>query len=174
MFKFENVLEIGQRVFTQWEGMICCDHCNVDRQAIVILPVAAERTLTLFEAACATYAVTHLDSGMSTHQNDPRNTSVSLQGRRLGLEDSPKHVVCLKSKMTFGTMEIDGTNAKLLARVLLSRSLLKLCSLLSDLKGTIGKLWDQEWAQQTDILKACETSIAGITDKLIILIGEIR
>lgn len=175
MFNFETVLDIGHRIFEQWDKMMSCEHCRIDRQFIVTLPMVAERILALYEAACSTYAITQLDSGMGSREDSPRSSSsVALHARRPVPESHPQQIVCLKSKMTFGKMELEGSNAKLLARILLSRSLLKLVTFLEDLKEVIEKLWNKDCAHQTDTLKACETSIACVMDKLIVLIGEIR
>ena len=176
MLKFENVLELSRRVFAQWEKTLSCEHCRTDRQSIMVLPMAAERVLALFEAASVTYGVVQSDSEMSNDQDGGQSSSpLSLHTRRLsGLESVPQQVVCLKSTMKFVKMELDASNAKLFVKVLLSRRLLKLCSLLEDLKEVIGRLWHKDWAQQTNTLKACQTSTAFIMDRLVVLIGEIR
>ena len=163
-------------VFMQWQKAMGCEHCRTDQQSMMILPMAAERIIALYEAACLTYGITHLDSGMGNHEDRQQSSSsVSLHSRRaIGMESSPRQVMCLKSKMRFGKMELDGSNATLLVRTLLSRRLLKLCALLGDLKEMIEKLWHKDWAQQTDALKACERSTTFILDKVVVLIGEVR
>ena len=175
MFNFETVLDIGHRIFEQWNKVRSCEHCCIDRQIVVTLLVGAERTLALYRAACSTYAITQADSEMGSSEGCPRSSSsVALHSVR-PVTQSPSHqLVCLKSKMTFGKMELEGANAKLLARILMSRSLLKLVTLVEDIKEMIEKLWNNDYAHQTDILKACGASIASVMDKLIILIGEIR
>ena len=175
MFNFETVLDIGHRIFEQWDKVRSCEHCHIDQQFVVTLPVVAERILALYEAACSTYAITQPDSAMGSGEGSPRSpSSVALHARRPVPQSPPHQLVCLKSKMTFGKMELEGPNAKLLARILLSRSLLKLMTLLEDLKEMIEKLWNNDCAHQADILKACGTSTATVMDKLIVLIGEIR
>ena len=175
MLRFDNILEIGRRFSIQWEKTMGCEHCRTDRQSLIILPMAAERVLAFYEAACLTYGITQLDSEMSSHQEGPPTSSpVSFHARRPGLDCVPQQVMCLKSNMKLGRMDLEGSNAKSLVRSLLSRRLLKLCTLLEDLKDTIGDLWHMDWAQQTNILKTCERSTACIIDKLVILIGEIR
>ena len=176
MLKFENVLEISRRVIIQWEKAMECEHCRTSQQSVMILPMAAERILALYEAACLTYGITQLDSGMSSHRDRPQSLSpTSFHSRRTsGVESFPQQVVCLKSTLKFGEMELEGNNAKLLVRTLLSRRLLKLCALLGDLKELTEKLWQNDWAQQTDALKASERSTTFMMDKVVVLIGEIR
>ena len=176
MLKLEDILEMSCRVFIQWQKAMGCEHCRTDQQSMMILPMAAERLIALYEAACLTYGIIHLDSGMSRHgDGQVSSSSTSLHSRRAsGIEKFSRQVMCLKSEMRLGTMELDGSNAALLVRFLLSRRLLKLCALLGDLKEMIEKLWHKDWAQQTDALKVCERSTTFIMDKVMVLIGEIR
>ena len=90
------------------------------------------------------------------------------------MESFPLQVVCLKSTMKFGEMELDGNSAKLFVRTLLNRRLLKLCALLRDLVALTEKLWRKACAPQTDTLKACERSTTFTMDKVVVLIGEVR
>ncbi len=176
MLKFENVLEMSRRIFLQWEKAMGCENCRTNQQTMTILPMAAERIFALCEAACLTYGITQLDSGMSSHRDSPQSSSpISLHPRRTsGMESFSPQVVCLKSTMKLGKMELDGNDAKLFVRTLLSRRLLKLCALLEELKELAEKLWHKDWAQQTDALKACERSTTFTMDKVVVLIGEIR
>ena len=175
MFNFETVLDIGHRIFEQWDKVRSCEHCRLDRQFVVTLPLVAERILALYQAACSTYAITQPESEMGSGEGCPRrSSSVVLHAGRPVTQSPPHQLVCLKSKMTFGKMELEGPNAKLLARILLSRSLLKLVTLVEDIKEMIEKLWNNDYAHQTDVLKGCGASIASVMDKLIILVGEIR
>ena len=176
MLKIENVLEVIRRVFIQWEKAMVCEHCHTSQQTMMILPMAAEKIFALCEAACLTYGITRLDSGMSSHRDSPQSSSpFSLHiGRTRGIESFPKEVVCLKSTMRFGKLELEGDNATLLVRSLLSRRLLKLCALLGDLKELTPKLWQNDWARQTDTLKACERSATFTLDQVVALIGDIN
>lgn len=153
-----------------------CEHCCTNQQSMMILPMAAERIFALCEAACLTYGITQLYSAISGHRDTPQSLSpISLHnGRTNGMESFPQQVVCLKSTMKFGEMELDGNSAKLLVRTLLSRRLLKLCGLLRDVIELTEKLQHKDWAQQTDTLKACRRSTTLTMDKAVVLIGEIR
>ena len=143
---------------------------------MIILLTAAERILALYEAACLTYGITQVDSGMSSHRESPQSSSsISFHTKGMsGTEASPQQLLCVKSTMKFGQMELNGNYAKLLVRILLSRRLLKLCSLLEDLKQSIRRLRREDGAQHTDILKVCERSTNFTMDKVVVLIGEIR
>ena len=155
---------------------MACEHCRTSQQTMMIVPMAAERIFALYEAACLTYGITQVDSGMSNHRDSPHSSSpIYLHTRRpSGIESFPKQVVCLKSTMKFGKMELDGNDAKMLVRSLLSRRLLKLCALLGELKELTDKLWHKDWAQQTDTLKACERSTSFAVDQVVALIGDIN
>ena len=138
--------------------------------------MAAERVLALFEAACVTYGVVQSDFGIG---NDPDGghdfSPSSLHSRRLSeLNSVAQPVICLKSTMKFGQMELNGSNAKLFVKALLNRRLLKLYSLLENLRKVIGRLWHKEWAQQTNNLKTWQTSTGFILDRLFVLIGEVK
>lgn len=176
MLNFESVLEISRHLFVQWEKAKRCEHCRANQQTMMVLLMAAERIFALYEAACLTYGITQSDPGMSSHRDSPQNSSqISFHNRRAsGMGSFPQQVVCLKSTMRFGEMELDENTAKLLVRTLLSRRLLKLCALLGDLKELIEKLRHKDWAQQTDALKACERSTVFMVNKVLVLIGEIR
>ena len=71
-------------------------------------------------------------------------------------------------------MDLDGSNAKLFVRALLSRRLLKLYSLLEDLQKVTSRPWHKDWAQQTNTLKAWQTSTGLSLDRLLVLIGQVR
>ena len=154
--------------------------------------MAAERMLTLYEAACAAYGVgsgqidleegVGIDGGLTgRHHAVSRQNSIGSspsQALRCGPGENPVRyntdIVCLKGEMMLGQMKLEDSEARMLARVLLSRRLLKMGALLEELKGIIEGLWNENWAQLTDTLRTCEVSITGTIDKVVVLVGQLR
>jgi len=87
---------------------------------------------------------------------------------------SNNSVVCRTSKMTWGDVELQGEDARLLAKVLLRRRLTSLGALLGELREILAGVWNKNWAQQTDSFRACEASLMASMDKLVTLVGQLR
>nr|ULT85508.1 maleidride-like protein [Wicklowia aquatica] len=173
---FESILCVGARIFDQWADIIGCKHCRTNPQSLVVLTTAAERMLILYTAACETYG---LAGGM---EEDTETVGSGLNARFRGSlppavgVDSPhtstEQVVCVHSPMKLGQLVLEGEGAKLLARVLLSRSLVKFGALLED--QNILALYGPDMTNQNSVLGACGASIAETMEKLMILAGLIR
>lgn len=193
LIAFESVLDIGRRIVRQWEAVIVCEHCRTNRQSIIVLRMVADRVLALYEAACAAYGIAPNDvvtataviaSSNSTASGSGSSGGAAVMAARDAADEgrtsansarSPRaesrQVVCLKSDMVLGQLELEESDARLLARTLLNRRLLRLGALLEDLKEIVVEL---NWAQQTDMLRACEKSITGTIDRLVTLVGQFR
>jgi hypothetical protein len=197
LIAFESVLDIGRRVVRQWETVVACDRCRTNRQSIIVLRMVADRVLALYDAACVTYGIVHSDgasgygsatasaititasggagggAGGSGAANAP-GSSQALRSDGHATVSAARQIVCLKSDMVLGQLELEDSDARLLARALLSRRLLRLGTLLEDLKEIVVGLWSENWAQQADTLRACEASISATIDRLVTLVGQLR
>jgi hypothetical protein len=167
---FESILCVGARIFDQWADIIDCKHCRTNPPSLVVLTTAAERMLILYTAACEAYG---LAGGM---EEGTGTAGAGLNARFHGSLDvaqtSTEQVVCVHSGMKLGQLALEGEDAKLLARVLLSRSLVKFGALLED--QNVLASCGSDMTNQNSVLGACEASIAETMEKLTILAGLIR
>jgi hypothetical protein len=190
LIAFESVLDISRRIMRQWETVVACDRCCTNRQSIIVLRMAADRVLALYDAACATYGIAHND-GAGAYVSATASAATiatpggvgagggggAIEASQVALRgDGPasaRQIVCLKSDVVLGQLELEDLDARLLARALLSRRLLRLGALLEDLKEIVVGLWSENQAQ-ADTLRACEVSISATIDRLVTLVGQLR
>ena len=82
--------------------------------------------------------------------------------------------ICRMSRMTWGSIELQGEDAQLLAKVLLRRRLVGLRARMGEVRKLFGNVWSKTRTQQSDQVQECEASLEASMDKLVILVGQLR
>ena len=183
--EFETVLRVGLDVTKQCEAMVSCEYCRTHRHTIISLKSVLERILIFYEAACSTYGLgpvhaQNTESSVAFGQSSPilsllqnAQPAVTVAGTATSSDSlgDGKSVVCRTSKITWGDVELQGEDARLLAKVLLRQRLTSLGALLREI---LRDVWNRNWAQQAEALRACEMSLTSSMDNLMTLLGRLR
>jgi hypothetical protein len=132
-----------------------------------VLPLLAEQVLTVYEAAGLAYGIISFSSSPGYANDDDT-------GVEMGNSKETGRFTCVKSGMRLGELELEGEEAKLLARVVLRKGVMKLGRLLEELRDVVSELWGEGWAQRTGILRVVEERVGGVMERLVMLLGMLR
>ncbi|KAH8585683.1 hypothetical protein B0O99DRAFT_748870 [Bisporella sp. PMI_857] len=180
---FENVLKVAQGVMQQWETTIHdCTRCLSDPETTATLTVTAVRLFTLFRASCMAYSTDEGDFNLDNPAAE--NLTLALSKSKSDLQQtnqmsiiagSTRPVVCQQSQMTFGQLNLDTNESRLLAEQLLVEGLSRLNGLLEDLKELAEDQWSGNgWNQLSKGQLAIDALINRTMDSSMALIGRMK
>ncbi|EUC30028.1 hypothetical protein COCVIDRAFT_107069 [Bipolaris victoriae FI3] len=171
---FESILRVSTRVSDQWAEIIGCERCRTDFTTLVIITTAAERLLTLYTAVCKAYGLSEKQFDPPGNRLDahPHESTSSAEGATATTQTGTTYPVCAHSMMKFGKLSLEGDDARLLAHVLLSRSLVRLGELLESY--TCLAFGDNTITSKDDVVVACESSLVETMEKLTLLVAQVK
>nr|QTE76011.1 ScyR11 [Scytalidium album] len=169
-FPFSSILDISTHIATTWAAASSCSTCRHDRHVLLLLPLLAEQVLGVYEAAGLAYDIASSSSSSPDYAGDD-DAGVEMSERQ---SKEAGELTCEKSEMRIGQLELEGREAKLLARVVLKRRVAKLGGLLEELKEVASELWGEGWTQGTGTLRVVEERIGGVMERLVNLLGMLR
>lgn len=158
----ETVLDLIHRTCRQGTVMVHCEDCiKTTHSSVVTLPALLEQCFPLIEALCSAYDISmqpgFFDSAM------------------LALEQPPSPFICIQNKVVLGQMELDEDEARLLVRILLRGSLMRLVELMGSLKGTLQMMMENSHAHRNAAgLRAYEASVESTISRLVVLMQIIE
>lgn len=153
----ETVLDLIHRTCRQGTIMAHCKDCvKTTHSSIAKLPTLLEKCLPLVEALCSAY-----DFSMQPGFFD---------SAMLALEQPPSPFICIRNKVVLGQIELDEDETRLLLRILLGRSLMRLIELMGSLKETLQAAIENAHAHRNATrLRAYESSVESTISRLVVL-----
>lgn len=159
----DTVLDLIHRLCQQGRTVVQCDACTKSTSSsIMTLLALSEQCLPLLEALCSAYNIStqpgFFDSAM------------------LSFEQPPSSFICVRSRVILGQTELDEDEGRLLVRMLLGRSLIRLVELMEGLKSKLLMMLDNPHAHRngTATLRACESSVESTISRLAALMQIIE
>ncbi|KAL4741244.1 hypothetical protein BDV11DRAFT_203679 [Aspergillus similis] len=152
-FELETILGLVDRIHSQGQAMLKCKECRANLGSILVtFSAITDLSLALFEATCLTYNVTRKDALF-----DP--SSIQL--------------LCKRSKMRLGQMDLDDDEMVVLVRMLLGKSSMKLLELLKGLQS-LARDCGQPHRTGVATLRACESPVEPSIRRLAAFMEQIE